>query len=52
MNEFAASSVPYLIGGAIGGVLAGLFLKKLPTKWLHRILGIFILWGGYRLLTA
>lgn len=51
-GEFGSSSVPYLIGGAIGGVLAGLFLKKLPTKWLHRILGIFILWGGYRLLTA
>lgn len=51
-GEFAASSVPYLIGGAAGGVLAGLFLKKLPTKWLHRALGIFILWGGFRLLSA
>lgn len=51
-GEFLSASVPYLIGGAAGGVLAGLFLKKLPTKWLHRILGVFILWGGYRLLTA
>lgn len=51
-GEFTAASVPYLIGGAIGGTLAGLFLKKLPTKWLHRVLGIFILWGGFRLLTA
>lgn len=51
-GEFALSSVPYLIGGAAGGVLAGLFLKKVPAKWLHRILGIFILWGGFRLLCA
>ena len=43
-------SVPYLIGGALGGVIAGMLLKRLPTKWLHRILGVFILWGGARLL--
>lgn len=47
---FALESVPYLIGGALGGVIAGLVLKRLPTKWLHRILGAFILWGGARLL--
>lgn len=51
-GEFAAQSIPYLIGGAAGGVVAGLVLKKLPTKLLHRALGIFILWGGIRLLTA
>ena len=49
-GEFASSSVPYLIGGALGGVIAGMLLKRLPTKWLHRILGVFILWGGARLL--
>ena len=47
---FALESLPYLIGGAIGGVIAGLLLKRLPTKWLHRVLGAFILWGGARLL--
>lgn len=51
-GEFVTSALPYLLGGAIGGVLAGLFLKKLPTKWLHRVLGVFILWGGFRLLVA
>ena len=36
----------YLPGSAIGGILAGRFGKRIPTLWLHRILGIFILWGG------
>ncbi len=49
-GSFAAESVPYLIGGAIGGVIAGLLLKKLKAVWLHRALGVFILWGGIRLL--
>ena len=49
-GSFALESLPYLIGGALGGVIAGLVLKRLPTKWLHRVLGAFILWGGVRLL--
>lgn len=51
-GSFLLDSVPYLLGGAAGGAIAGLTLRKLPTKWLHRALGIFILWGGIRLLTA
>lgn len=43
-------ALPYLIGSAIGGILAGLFGKKIPTVWLHRILGLLILWGGIRYL--
>ena len=43
-------AVPYLIGGAGGGILAGILLKKLPTLWLHRIFGLLILWGSFRLL--
>lgn len=49
-GSFLLESVPYLIGGALGGVVAGLLLKKLKAKWLHRALGLFILWGGFRLL--
>ena len=41
---------PYLIGSAIGGVAAGIFGSKIPTLWLHRGLGILILWGGFRYL--
>ena len=43
-------AVPYLISSAIGGLLAGLWGRKIPTLWLHRILGILILWGGIRYL--
>lgn len=43
-------SLPYLAGSAAGGVLAGLFGKRIPTLWLHRGLGIMILWGGIRYL--
>lgn len=41
---------PYLVGSAMGGILAGLFGRKIPTLWLHRILGVLILWGGVRYL--
>lgn len=40
----------YLMGSAVGGICAGLWGGKLPAKWLHRILGILILWGGIRYL--
>ena len=42
--------LPYLLGSSIGGVLAGVFGKQIPTLWLHRVLGILILWGGIRYL--
>ncbi len=43
-------AVPYLIGSIAGGILAGIFGKRIPTLWLHRLLGILILWGGIRYL--
>lgn len=43
-------SVPYLIGGAGGGVLAGLLFKKVSAKILHLILGALIVFGGVRLI--
>ena len=43
-------ALPYLIGSFIGGICAGFFGRKIPTLWLHRILGILILWGGIRYL--
>ena len=41
---------PYLLGASPGGLLAGIFGKKIPAKWLHRMLGIMILYGGFRYL--
>lgn len=43
-------ALPYLIGSSFGGIASGLLGKKIPVKWLHRILGILILWGGVRYL--
>lgn len=43
-------TLPYLIGSAAGGVLAGMSGQKIPVSWLHRALGILILWGGIRYL--
>ncbi|MBQ8621226.1 MAG: sulfite exporter TauE/SafE family protein [Oscillospiraceae bacterium] len=43
-------ALPYLIGSAAGGILAGFWGKKIPTAWLHRGLGLLILWGGVRYL--
>ena len=44
------TALPYLIGSVLGGIMAGLFGKRIPTAWLHRGLGILILWGGFRYL--
>ena len=45
-----SEALPYLLGSAAGGVLAGCFGKRIPTLWLHRIFGCLLLWGGIRYL--
>lgn len=45
-----SAALPYLIGSFAGGILAGVTDSKIPVKWLHRGLGILILWGGVRYL--
>ena len=45
-------ALPYLLGGAGGGILAGLLFEKIGARALHLILGAFILFGGLRLLTC
>ena len=44
------NNIWYLAASALGGILAGFLAKKIPTVWLHRALGILILWGGIRYL--
>lgn len=43
-------SLPWLLGSGLGGILAGRYGKKIPAVWLHRGLGILIIWGGFRYL--
>lgn len=43
-------AAPYLIGSIPGGIAAGVLSRRVPTVWLHRILGAFILTGGIRFL--
>lgn len=40
----------YLAGSAVGGIGAGILGKKVPVRWLHRALGLLLLWGGIRYL--
>ena len=50
-QEFSLrQTLPYLIGSIVGGIAAGVWGQKIPTKWLHRFLGSLILWGGLRYL--
>ena len=45
-----ADAWPFLLGGIPGGLLAGIWGRKIPTVWLHRFLGVLILYGGVRYL--
>lgn len=44
------AAFPYLLGSLLGGTCAGKWGQRIPVKWLHRSLGILILWGGFRYL--
>ena len=43
-----AAAWPYLLGSALGGLIAGLWGRRVPVRWLRRALGLLILWGGVR----
>jgi uncharacterized membrane protein YfcA len=45
-----AGALPYLLGGLAGGFLGGRIFIKIPVKWLHRLMGAVILYGGIRTL--
>lgn len=41
---------PYLLGGAVGGLISGRIFQKIPLTLLRRIFGALILYGGVRAL--
>lgn len=45
--DFGAA-LPYLAGGLFGGLLGGKLFKKMSAGVLHKLLGLFILYGGIR----
>ena len=45
-----SDTLPWLMGSTLGGILAGTVRRRIPATWLHRGLGILILWGGWRYL--
>ena len=45
-----AEALPYLLGSSVGGIVAGILTKRIPTGLLHKLLGIMLLWGGVRYL--
>lgn len=45
--DFTAA-LPYLIGGFFGGLLGGKLFGKIPAGFLHKALGLIILYGGIR----
>ena len=49
-NFSILQALPYLAGSAVGGVCAGILSRKIPVLWLHRVLGVLIIWGGIRYL--
>lgn len=45
--DFTAT-LPYLIGGAVGGVLSGCLFPKFSATLLRRLFGILLIYGGVR----
>lgn len=39
---------PYVVGGAVGGLLSGVFFKKISATWLRRLFGALLIYGGIR----
>lgn len=41
-------AAPYLIGGAVGGVISGLTFSKVSVPLLRKAFALLLLWGGVR----
>lgn len=47
-GEVLGESWPYLLGGAVGGLLAGCLFSKLSATVLKRLFGGLLIYGGIR----
>ena len=45
-----SAAFPYLAGGLAGGIIGGLLFRRVSVQFLHKCLGLVILWGGIRLI--
>ena len=43
-----AAAWPYLLGGMLGGWIAGRIFHRLDMVWLRRAFGVLLLYGGVR----
>lgn len=43
-----SGALPYLVGGLVGGFIAGKVFKKIPAGVLRRIFGALLVYGGIR----
>ena len=46
-----AQALPYLVGGAAGGLVGGRLFQNVPNVWLRRIFAVFLLYGAWRYLS-
>ena len=42
------TALPYILGGTLGGLIAGKIFKKMPASFLRKALALLILYGGWR----
>ncbi len=42
------AALPYLLGGVAGGVIGGVWMKRIKVKWLRLALAAFLLYGGVK----
>ncbi len=49
---YMGAAWPYLLGGAMGGLLSGRLFQRIPLTLLRRIFGLLILYGGVRAVFA
>lgn len=43
-----APAIPFLVGGAIGGIISGKVFKKVPVHALRKAFALLIIYGGIR----